>query len=152
MSQKNDQDSDVFEHLYIKERKKSRIFMTVATVTTLAAVGLSIHAMQKRAEPLAGGHTLGSNGPMQLHGQGGGSGNGMRFRGPDVESFLNDDGSVDTNKVNEMLEQVPADFKSNFLDRVESQIDEAKNDGGITAPQADALKKAFGITGGSSEG
>lgn len=88
---------------------------------------------------------------MTLHeGDGPGSGQ-MRFKGPEVENFLKDDGSVDTEEVNDMLDRVPDDFRSNMLDRMESQIDEAKEDGDITAAQATALKKAFGISGENSE-
>jgi hypothetical protein len=142
-----------FEQLYIKERKKGRIFMATTGVAIVLSLGSFAYASNKKAEApeqtsFGSGPTSQFNGDMP---QGGGPGGGGPNMQMDVTQFLNDDGSVDTAQVNDMLERVPDDFRENMLDRIATQIDEAQQDGDITADQATALKSAFGIAGGTDE-
>ena len=148
MSQ-NETHASSFEQLYLKERKKAWIFMNTTAVAAVLAVGLLVYAVNKKTEapePAA----LGENGPrMQFDGEDGPGGR-MQMR-MDVTQFLNDDGSVDTDRVNDMLERLPDNFREDMLGRMETQIDEAVSDDDITQDQATALKSAFGISGDTNE-
>lgn len=143
-----------FEHLYVKERKKTRIFMATTGMAVVLALGSLVYAGNKKADNPTGAPGLGSNSGQTapFGGQGGGPGGdgGMRMQ-MDITNFLNDDGNVDTEQINEMLDRIPDDFREDMLDRMEAQIDEATQDGDITSDQATALKQAFGITGETSE-
>ncbi len=69
----------------------------------------------------------------------------------DFKSFLNDDGSVDTEAVQDIVDRLPSGAGSDFLDRFTENNNQAAEDGDITEAQADALIKAFESAGGSTD-
>jgi hypothetical protein len=140
-----------FEHLYLKERKKSRLFMATTGVAIVLTLGSMAYASNKKTEVPEQVGSFSENSQMTpFGGEGPGGGGAMRMQ-MDITEFLNDDGSVDTAQINEMLDNIPEDFRDRMLGRMETQIDEAVDNGDITSDQATALKSAFGITGGTDE-
>jgi len=140
------QQSDEFEELYLKERKKSSVLLIATIVLALIASGSLIWAVSKgsNTQDLPNGVTN-----QGVNGQGGlrGNGPGMTL---DIKSFFKDDGSVDTDKVDEITSRMPSGASSRFTDMIKEQVDQAVKDGDITQEQADALNKEIGITTESS--
>lgn len=135
-------DTSTFEDLYLKEKKKSSILLGgVVVLAVLATLSLSWAITKKGAAPQGGAGSFAAN----LNGQnpqGGPGGGGMRQM--DFTEFFNDDGSVKTERVQEMLGRMPSgNSDQNFLTRIKEDINQAVEDGKITQEQATALINAF---------
>lgn len=139
MSQNHKQENSEFEELYLKERKKSSMLLVAVIVLALATAGSLIWAVNGQsntAQLPGGGSEQGFGGGGQF---GGGGGPGMM----DIASFFNDDGSVDTDRIDEMTSRFPSGAGSQFVDRMQEEADQAVEDGDITQAQADELISAF---------
>lgn len=135
MSKKEIEDGSVFEELYLKEKKKNSILLGIAIVLAIVTVGSLIWASGKQSSEssqTSEGPRAGQFGP----GQGGMRGQGM---GMDITSYFNEDGSVDTAAVEEIIARFPSGASSRFTDRIKESADQAVTDGDITQEQADAL-------------
>lgn len=138
MSTKHQQQGNEFEELYLKERKKSSILLVAAIVLAISTTGSLIWGVSNLSSTPqlpsgANGQDFGSGGQF-----GGGPGMGM-----DIKSFFKEDGSVDTDRIDEITSRLPSGIGSGFTDRIKEQADQAVEDGDITQDQADALKEAI---------
>lgn len=142
-SEKNNTNS--FEKLYLKERKKSRIFMATAIILALLLVGSVVYNFQnwQRISDQPTNTTQNFSMPF-------GQDRGGFQRLADIKSFFKSDGSVDTAKVDELKSSLPSGFEDRFLDRFSTLIDTSMNDGEITQSQGSELKRAFGIEEGNN--
>jgi len=142
----NEGPSGSIEQQYIKEKKKSQILIATNIVTLVLLIGGGVWATQlKNNQPDPSNMPFGQQGG-QRPGFVGGTPPGGGFMGMDIESYFKDDGSVDTDKVDEATENLPDEFKDRFLERMSEQIDQAVEDEDITSAQATELKQAFGIS------
>ncbi len=146
-------DTGSFQTLYLKEKKKARIFListAIALVAFLATgVGLITQlndSPQSRPSALGPSGQDGQGGQGQFPGGNGGPGNGGPGMMLDISGFFSSDGSVDSDKVDELTENIPDDFKDQLFEDLSTRIDNAVSDGDITSDQGDALKSALGIT------
>ena len=131
----------VWRDQYLKERKKTRVFMGSTVVLALLLVGSLVFAVgQPDPSPVAEpGIKSGESG------FGGGPGGGS---GDIVQRFLNPDGSVNEAQVAEFkqrMEQFGGD--SQFEDRFVAGIQAAVDSGQITQDSADELMAALGVSG-----
>lgn len=127
------------QSLYLKERRRSQIFMGVSAVlAVLVVASLGLYINERNQAPATTASSSQSGVP--------GSGSGMGSS--DITRFFESDGSVDNTAVNEQLSRMPAQFQSTFLGRMEQQIADAVKAGTITEEQADELWDAF-TSGGS---
>jgi hypothetical protein len=138
---------DVFEELYLGQKKKSSILLAVTVVLAVTTVGSLYWGFNNTkknnvAQPPAGFENRGGQG-FPNGGQMGGQ--------MDVTRFFNEDGSVKTAEVQSMVDRLPSGAGSQFLSRLKDNIDQAAKDGKITQAQADALNKAFESAGGVNE-
>lgn len=137
----------MFEKLYQKERQKSKLLLGAVVILSVLLVSSWVLGLSKLK-------SVAANQPPGLSqngmGPGGGFGGGQGRRNLSPKTFLKSDGSVDTDKVKSVTDNVPADFKDRLLSRVSTQIDSSVSSGEITQAQADALKSAFGITSGTN--
>jgi hypothetical protein len=134
---------NTFEDLYLEQKKKSSILMTlvvVLAITTIAGLGWGFSSSSGSQKPPSGFQGLNGQGAP-----GGGMGQ------MDFERFFKDDGSVDTQAVQDMVDRLPSSAGSGFLDRFKTDINQAATDGKITLSQADALVKAFESAGSTSD-
>lgn len=134
-----DQENE-FEDLYLKERKKS-------SMLTIAVVVLSIVTVWTLAWSLGSSSDTAQTPAAGQFGEGGGPGGGGQGMMQDISSFFADDGSVDTDQIEEMTSRFPSgadsDMSSRIVDMMQQQADTAVEDGDITQEQADALMEAF---------
>ncbi len=146
----NHNDDNEFEMLYLKERKKSSILLIVAIVLAVATAGSVLWAVNK--EPASSSQFPSGTPGQDFNGQGGfpGGGQGGPGFGLDVTSFFKDDGSVDTDKVDETTSRFPGGGDSRFTDLMQQRVDQAVEDGDITQDQADKLMDAFSTATESS--
>lgn len=141
------QQSNEFEELYLKERKKSSILLAAAIVLAIATSGSLIWGINKGSstvQPPEGG-------PTQGFGQGGPPGGGARM-GMNIKSFFKDDGSVDTERIDEITNRLPSGAGSRITDMIKEQADKAVEDGDITQAQADDLIAKIEAATESSDG
>lgn len=134
---------DSFEKLYLAERQKSKIFLGSTVLVTILLLITGYLYLQKPTNTT-------STAPATQNGMsnfpGGGSFNGPSgLMGTEIKGFFKNDGSVDENKVSQLTENVPSEFKDRLLDRFDQQIDEAVSNSEITSDQGSALKKSMGI-------
>ncbi len=137
---------DLFEQRYLQERKKTRnlaILTIVLAVLLVGVSGYSYAALKKAATQRPRFAQAGFN-PAQGNPSGPGG-----LRGLSMKNFINSDGSVNTDKVKQLINNAPPQFKDRLLGRVGSQITAAQQSGEITQSQADALRQAFGVTSSS---
>lgn len=133
-----------FEELFLKERKKTKNMTLIASACALLFAGTLIwHFQSPRPSAPANASQIGSG---NFRGTNGGPPGGGAFLGGDVKSFFKDDGSVDTERIDEILNNAPAEFKDRLKDRMKTQINEALIKSEITSDQAQKLKTAFGIS------
>lgn len=140
--------SDAFEKLYAKEKHKSRALIIISAVLAVLLVGSVTYNFYALRRPATMPGQLGAGSPPQF-GNGGGR-FGMGMRGADIKSFFKSDGSVDTDRVKQLLDRLPEEAKSQFQDRINQRIDAAVSSGEITSDQANALKSAFGNSGSAN--
>lgn len=132
-----------FEELFLKERKKTKNLTLAASVCALLFVSTLIwHFQSPRPSTPTNIPQIGSG---NFRGQDGGPPGGGAFLGGDIKSFIKDDGSVDIERVSEILDNAPDEFQDRIVSRMEQQINQALSDGEITSDQAQKLKTAFGI-------
>ncbi|MDO8335275.1 MAG: hypothetical protein Q7T74_00640 [Candidatus Saccharibacteria bacterium] len=139
------QHSDEFEELYLKERKKSSILVAVVVVLALATTGSLLWGINKNSSTAQ----LPTGAQSQGFGQGGPPSGGMRMN---IKSFFKDDGSVDSDKVDELTSRAPSGAGSRFTDMFKEQADKAVEDGDITQAQADDLIAKIKAASESSDG
>lgn len=136
---------NAFEELYLQQKKKSSVLMIVTIVLVITTAGSLIWGFNK-----SGGNSMQPPAGFQ-----GGSGQGMMSGGPtgqmDFTRFFNDDDTVNTEAIQDMIGRLPSGASSQFLERFTESINQAAKDGKITQSQADALIKAFGSAEGSNE-
>ena len=134
-----------FEELYLAQRKRSSIFLATTVVLAITTVGSVAWALNSKS------NTAVAEGPgnaQQAQGFGNSQGRpgGMRTM-MDITSFFNEDGSVNTDQVKELMARMPSGQSDNsgfnFIDRIKENIDQAVSDGDITEDQANALLDAF---------
>ena len=142
---------DEFEELYLKERKKSSMLLIAVIVLALSTVGSIIWAINSSSSSQQTSQFPGSGAPGQGFGGQGGfpSGSSGPGGGFDVTSLFNDDGSVDTDLVDEITGNFPGGGDSRFIELMTQQAEQAVEDGDITQDQADALIDE--LESGSSE-
>lgn len=134
-----------FEELYLQQRKKSQMLLVAVIILAVVAAGslawgFSKDGSQNQADTGNFPQGQGFNGQGS---PGGGPGGGM---GMDIKSFFKDDGSVDTERIEQMTSRMPSGGSRgsfNIADMIKQQADQAVEDGDITQAQADALIKAF---------
>lgn len=132
-----------FEELFLKERKKTKNLTLIASACAVLFVGTLIwHFQSPRPSGPVNTPQIGSG---NFRGSNGGPPGGGAFLGGDVKSFFKDDGSIDTERIDQILDSAPAEFKDRLKDRMKTQITEALSNGEITSDQAQKLKTAFGI-------
>jgi hypothetical protein len=137
---------------YTKQRKQTRIFLTTTIISVIAFVAtLTLYITNPKTETktattqqVGPGGNFG-NGEAPDFENGGPGSQGGPGRMQDISSFFSDDGSLDTDAVEQLTENVPDDFKDRMLENFSTQIDSAIEDGDITQTQGDALKAALGI-------
>ena len=142
-SSQENKNNESFEKLYLKERKKNHLFVVVAAVLSIFLVGLVIFNLQtqklsteqvpNQAQDFPG--SFGQN-PGGFQGQ-----RGLQ----EIDRFFNEDGTVDTDQVDQLKENLPSGIEGRFLPRVSSQIDSAVDGNDITFEQGEELKEAFGV-------
>jgi hypothetical protein len=150
-------EANAFEQLYLKERKKARIFTLTSAALAILLIGSVLMSMNRQPATSTGGPS-GEGGMRFQGGEGPPGGGGMRFRGPgggggqggiqmrgQITDFLNEDGTVNKGRVSELLGRVPPEYKGQLVERFGQQIGDAQGSGEITGSQADELRKAFGI-------
>jgi hypothetical protein len=132
-----------FEELFLKERRKTKNLTLIASACAVLFIGTLIwHFQSPRPSAPANAPQIGS---QNFRGTNGGPPSGGAFLGGDVKSFFKSDGSVDTERVNQILNNAPAEFKDRLKDRMKTQINEALSRSEITSDQAQKLRAAFGI-------
>ncbi|MBE0448639.1 MAG: hypothetical protein IBX64_11175 [Actinobacteria bacterium] len=145
---------NTFESLYLKERKRAQIFMTLSIVLAILLAGSIIYHLNSKIQssPNTQGSALGEvpnsgQGPVMMGRPGGGSGGKVIIPQDQVTDYLNPDGSVNTDKISSRLNslQGPPQMIETMLQARAKQIDEAEARGEITSQQAEELKKAWGI-------
>lgn len=134
---------DVFEELYLEQKRKSSILLVIIVVLAITTVGslywgLDKAKTNKGAQPPAGFENRGGQGFP----------NGGRMGQMDFTNFFNEDGSVKTEEVQNMVDRLPSGAGSQSLSRFKDNINQGAKDGKITEAQAEALIKAFESTGG----
>lgn len=127
------QQSDEFEELYLKERKKSSMLLIAVVALAILAAGSLIWAISKDSST----SQLPENAPSQGFGGRGQAGGGSP--GMDITNFFKDDGSVDTEQIDELTNRFPSGAGSQFTDMIKERADQAVEDGDITQEQADEL-------------
>ncbi len=135
---------NMFEELYLQQKKKSSTLMIIVVILAITTAGSLLWGVNKGSSS-----TQRPPGGFSQDGQGfpgGGGGMGQM----DFKRFFKDDGSVDTEAVQEMVDRLPSGAGSQFLDRFTEGINQSAEDGDITQAQADALIKAFESAGGST--
>lgn len=134
--------NNTFEDLYIEQKKRNSVLMTLVVVLAITTIGGLGWGFSKSNTDLQGPPS-GFQGPG---GQGfpGGSMGQMNF-----DRFFKDDGSVDTEAVQDMVDRLPSGAGSDFIDRFSEGINQAAEDGDITQAQADELINAFETAGDS---
>ena len=136
---------DLFEKLYIKERRKSQTMTTIAAVAFILFLGALMYNFQSPNSNLARNNLEAfRDGDRSLFSPNGEFTNRGR-PGRDITSFLQDDGSVNTEQIDEMLANIPNEFRDMLMGRIMEQIDAAEKNNEINNDQAKALKKAFEI-------
>lgn len=140
MSKQEHKQTDEFEELYLRERKKSSLLIVAVITLAIATAGSLIWGASKQSST-PGGLPEGFQG-QQDKGFGGRGG----FRGGpgmamDIKHFFKDDGSVDADQIDQLTSRLPSGMGSRFTDRIKEQADQAVKDGDITQAQADALKE-----------
>jgi hypothetical protein len=136
-----------FEQLYLQERKKTMVIAWVAGITAVVLLIVVVLFIQKgsgvKLAPSATNST--SNTTPQTPGSGSSSGGGIKVADNVLQGFLNADGSVNQGKIDQILGQVPPDYKDQMLDRFDGMIGQATTKGEITSTQASELRQAFGL-------
>jgi hypothetical protein len=131
--------NQTIEKMYLKEKKKSTIFLLSTVVMTVLFVGSIFIKIPKvdDTNTTPPTNTFG-NPDTEVRGFGQPT-EGRMFGGAmmDIESLFNDDGSVNTDAVNDIEDRLPSGMGASFL---EARIDQEIEDGNITQAQADALK------------
>ena len=143
-NKQEDKHSKAFEKLYLKERKKSQLFIMVTIVLSILLIGSVVLNLQNQKLSLAqnSNQSQGLSGPFsQNSGRFQGSGSLQRISG-----FFKEDGTVDTSEVNQITDNLPEGFEDRFASRILSQINNAVKEGQITSEQGEDLKAAFGIS------
>lgn len=136
-----------FEELYLQQRKKSQMLLVAVIVLAVLAAGSLAWGFSKDGSGNQSGMPGNSQG-QGFNGQsgpGGMGGPGGRM-GMDIKSFFNDDGSVNTDQIEQMTSRMPSGGGRggfDITDMIKQQADQAVEDGDITQGQADALIKAF---------
>lgn len=139
-----DKNNKSFEKLYLKERKKSQLFVMVVVVLSILLVGSVVFNFQNQKQSTEQDSNQVQDFPRSF-GQNPGGFQGLRgVLG--ISGFLNEDGSVDTDQVSQIKDNLPDEFEDRFISRISSQIDNAVEDGEITSEQSEELKAAFGIS------
>lgn len=131
---------DSIEQQYLKERKKSQILTITNAVTVIVLAFAIVWGFQNSAN-INRGQMPGSGMPELNGGTPPGGPMGMN----NVEDFFNDDGSVDTDQVDEVKGNLPEGFEDQFLSRMDDQIDQAVENEDITSDQATELRNEFEI-------
>lgn len=137
---------DVFEELYLQQKRKSSILLAVTVVLAITTAGSLYWGFDRAktnnsAQPPAGFENRGEQGFP----------NGGQMGRMDFTRFFNEDGSVKNTEVQNMVDRLPSGAGSQFLSRFKDNINQAAKDGKITQTQADALIKAFESAGGANE-
>ncbi len=141
MNSDNNQTSSV-EELYIKEKKKSQIFMLSTTVLAVVLVGYFLMSFNSGDTAISSAAPIGVPGESSL---------GMRQGGgvPMSEYFYSD-GELNTQAINERFANIPAGSQAQFIDRFASRIQSSVDMGEITQDQADSFIDY--LYGATSEG
>lgn len=135
MSESNKGNS--FEELYLQQKKKNSMLMVIVVVLAIATAGSLMWGLKSNS---------GTGSQRPPSGFQGGNGQGFPgggMRQMDFTKYFKDDGSVDTDAVNDFAGRLPSGAGSQFVDRIKDDINQAAKDGKITQTQADALIKAF---------
>lgn len=119
-----------FEELYLKERKKSSLLLIVVIVLTIATSGSLMWGVAQQSNTSPSDPALGKG----FEGRG-------QFGRMDITAFFKDDGSLDTERIDEITNRSPSGVGSPFIDKIKEQATQAVKDGKITQEQADALTK-----------
>ena len=140
----DDKNNKSIEKLYLKERKKNQLFLLTTVVLTILLIGSVGFNFQNKNQST----TQDSNQSQSLSGTLGQNFGGFQDRRGSLEisEFFKNDGTVDTNQVNQVQNTIPSGFEDRLLSRVSTQIDDAVKKGDITAKQGEELKTAFGIS------
>ena len=139
-----DKNNKSFEKLYLKERKKSQLFLLVTVVLTILLIGsVAFNFQNQKQSPDQ--NSSQSQSLSGTFGQNSGGFQGMRGS-LEISEFFNEDGTVDTDQVNQVKDNIPDGFEDRFVSRISSQIDAAVDKGDITNDQSGKLKTAFGIS------
>ena len=136
---------DLFEKLYIKERRKSQTMTIVAAAASILFLGALIYNFQSPNSNLARNNLEAFRDGEQPLFSPDGEFTRRGRQGGDITSYLKDDGSVNTEQINEMLANIPNELRDMLIDRIAGQIDAAEKDNEINNDQAKALKEAFEI-------
>ena len=143
-----DKNNKSFEKLYLKERKKSQLFVMVVVVLSILLVGSVVFNFQNQKQPTEQDSNQIQGFPRSF-GQNSGGFQGSRGI-LEISGFLNEDGSVDTDQISQIKDNLPDGFEDRFISRVSSQIDNAVKEGEITSEQGEELKAAFGTFGATN--
>jgi len=135
-----------YEKMYLKERKKSTIFLITTVIFALLFAGsMIVHFGGTTTGNTNGAPSFGSSNSSTGGGMGMGGGQQDQSQSgkseTKVTSYLNSDGSVNTTKVASALTSAETRAK----EMIKKQIEQATSNGDITSSQETALEKAFGF-------
>jgi hypothetical protein len=141
-----------YKSLYLKEKKKSSIFLILSIVLTILFFGTLAWAVVEANNDGKKGIRNGQGNGM-FDDQAGPNDQNGRGRGMmmNFKNFLNSDGSVNTEEVKSFVSRMPSGTgSSNFQTRINQEIDQAVKNGTITQDQATAIKNAISSAAASS--
>lgn len=144
MSEDNGQASLSVEELYIKEKKKSQIFMMSTAVLIIILVGYFLVSFNSSEAPISSTTPTGVPGESAL---------GMRQGGgvPMTEYFYSN-GELNTQAIDERFASIPVESQAQFIDRFSDRIQGSVDTGEITQTQADEfIDYLYGTDTGSEE-
>lgn len=141
MTRSNDQ-------AYIKRRKRMNFVGAFLTAIVIIALGVYIYIQSQHTNdtPSAESQAVMDRGAPNPGSDYQKPDSGSATRSMSSSDYLNDDGSVDTDAVDNLLNKISkSQYKDQFLQKLSDTFDEDQSDGTISSAQRDALKSAFGI-------
>ncbi len=140
-----------YKSLYLKEKKKSSIFLILTVVFTILFFGSLAWGLTEAKDnkhPEFRRNNIMSEKFEQRMGPGMGDYNDIqqndrnRFK-MKLERFINSDGTVNTNEVKDFLSNLPDQAKNHFREEINDNLERAVKDGKISQDQANSIKSAI---------
>jgi hypothetical protein len=127
-----------------KQQKRRKIFKVVGIVFVVLIIGAISMRVRARNERISSKQAYSTS---TLEVQDANDSQPSRPETLDLKSYINDDGSINKDKVSNALQNVPERARARAIEGITEQINAAEKNDEMTNAQANALKSAFGAYG-----